>query len=300
MHSINVGTLGRSELDLPWLSVPPVLGATLAQVADSAREFFNAPENVKVLNTLEYECGYRRLGIEYSVSADRPDQIESFTVSPHVVPVGEELPSSSARLLHSQMLSVFQQLEPIVESIAITWANRVSGNDWAETLKGGLKRWSRLQVNFSRPALSTGTNIHDSHEDGNLLTLACATEIGLEVQRADGLFVSVPASLDNMLIMPGEIAWLLSAGEIQPLWHRVVPKHRITERIAILFFADIDPQLCQPWVRGDVNTGINIGERVLNNGERFGLAKYTLDEAIPEPTQVNKASKTSASQVATP
>jgi hypothetical protein len=103
-----------------------------------------------------------------------------------------------------------------------------------------------------------------------------------------------------MLIMPGEIAWLLSAGEIQPLWHRVVPNHRIAERIAILFFADIDPQLCQPWVRGDVNTGVNIGERVLNNGERFGLAKYTLDEAIPDPTQVTKANKTSATQVATP
>ena len=262
---------------LVWLPLPLSTREVIAQIFESARDFFNSPLSLKSQNVLVDECGYRRLGIEYSASPERPDQIESFTVSPRVPAANNDLPLPNARLLYAQMLAVFHDLEPVAEDLAIQLANQVSGGDWAEKLAGSLKRWSRLQLNYSRPAFAEATNIHDIHEDGNLLTLACATAPGLEVQMRSGDFVKVPPSTEAMLIMPGEIAWLLSAGEIQPVWHRVIPEPQIVERLALMLFVDIDPNLCEPWVQGGINEGIDIGERVLTNGERFGLARFAVD-----------------------
>src|SRR5258708_30685865 len=37
---------------------------------------------------------------------------------------------------------------------------------------------------------------------------------------------------------------------------------RVSERLALLFFGDIDPKVCDPWVMNSVNAGIDIGARV--------------------------------------
>jgi isopenicillin N synthase-like dioxygenase len=74
--------------------------------------------------------------------------------------------------------------------------------------------------------------------------------------------------------MPGEIIWLLSGGRIPPLFHRVNPKPSCEERIALLFFGDINPSACEPWVENEFNRGVDIGRRVLTSVNRFGLKGF--------------------------
>jgi isopenicillin N synthase-like dioxygenase len=74
--------------------------------------------------------------------------------------------------------------------------------------------------------------------------------------------------------MPGDIAYLLSGGRIRPLYHRVQTDINFEERMALLFFADVSPELCDPWVINEVNRNVNIGDRVLNNSQRFGVQAF--------------------------
>ena len=78
--------------------------------------------------------------------------------------------------------------------------------------------------------------------------------------------------------MPGEILWLLSGGQIRPLYHRVRREPGCSERLALLLFGDINPRLCWPWVHTDINEGVDIGARVLTNSNRFGLGGFPLEE----------------------
>lgn len=247
----------------------------IGRAFQTAADFFHAPQEQKLHHVLAKECGYRARGIEYSASPDHPDEIESFTSCPRVHPSPDELELPSARALYEQMETVFLHLEEIAEAITIEMATVVSHNSHAERLAGGLHRWSRLQLNYSRPSRTAGANIHDLHEDGNLLTLACATAPGLEVRDGYGNFFAVAPTYEEVLVMPGETAWLLSGGEIQPAWHRVRPDAETDERMALMLFADLNPALCEPWVRTAVNAGIDIGDRVLRTDTRFGLKGLT-------------------------
>jgi isopenicillin N synthase-like dioxygenase len=247
----------------------------IACVFDAGRAFFGLSADVKDLCSLPNECGYRPRGIEYSETPERPDEIESFTVTLRTASSHAELRPEKARILYEQMRLAIHVLEPIAEALTIQIANAVSRRDFGSPLRGALRRWSRLQLNFSRPSHCDHDLIHDAHEDGNLITLACATAPGLELQTADRKFEPCPLFLPRIIVMPGEITWLLSGGEIQPLWHRVRTPTDCVERLATLFFCDLDPVACEPWVRNHINSGVDIGSRVLTNVSRFGLSGFT-------------------------
>jgi isopenicillin N synthase-like dioxygenase len=188
-----------------------------------------------------------------------------------------ELPSASAQILYERMLSTIDILEPIAEALTIQLADRLNGDSSGEKLHGAFRCWSCLQLNYSRPSNITTAFIHEPHEDGHLLTIACATGPGLEVQMADDNYISIVTPPDKVLIMPGEIASLLSGGQLRPLYHRVRPESSCGERMALLFFGDIHPQLCEPWIQNDVNMHVDIGARVLTNSNRFGVKAFQLD-----------------------
>jgi isopenicillin N synthase-like dioxygenase len=247
----------------------------VAQVFEAGRAFFGLSADAKNLSRLRDECGYRPRGIEYSETPERPDEIESFTMTLRTASSHAELPVEAARVLYEKMRLAIHALEPIAEALTIRIANAVSRRDFGPLLRGALRRWSRLQLNFSRPAHCDHELIHDAHEDGNLITLACATAPGLELQTADRKFEPWPLFLPRIIVMPGEIIWLLSGGEIQPLWHRVRTPTDCVERLAILFFCDLDPKACEPWVRTHINSDVDIGSRVSTNVRRFGLSGFT-------------------------
>jgi isopenicillin N synthase-like dioxygenase len=244
---------------------------------DAALPFFRTPARQKSLNTLPEDGGYRPFGVEYSQSSERPDQMETFTASDRTRILTNKLPSVEARLLHDRMLAAFDSLEAIAETVTIRLAGALTGRTTGEVLIGGFRRWSRLQLNYSHPATSTAPFINETHEDGVLMTLACATGPGLELQTTDGNFVSTTTAPNVLLAMPGEITWLLSGGVIPPLYHRVRRAPGCAERMALLFFGDIHPRLCNAWIASEINANLDIGARVLRNASRFGLHGFTLD-----------------------
>jgi isopenicillin N synthase-like dioxygenase len=258
------------------------------ELGDTAREavmatfnaacpFFREPLERKILNRLPPEFGYRPVGVEYSQSPERPDPIEAFMVSARTRAEIAELRSERARTLYEEMLVAINVLEPIAEDLTIQAANMLGGSPLGEKLRGAFHRWSCLQVNYSRPSEVSADFIHETHEDGHLLTIACATGPGLEVQTQEGSFVPVTTAIGEAIIMPGDIAWLLSGGHVRPLYHRVRPAPNYHERMALLFFGDISPEYCEPWVRNEINRDVNISERVLTNATRFGLNGFALE-----------------------
>lgn len=243
---------------------------------EAARPFFD--ENLDVKNSCSFsqDMGYRPFAGEYSQSPAFPDQLESFSVCPRVqIPVSK-LGSRNAQTLYQRMSATFDLLEPVAEAITIQLANKVSHKQVGHKLHGMLRNWSRLQLNYSRPATVRLPFVNELHEDLNLLTITCADAPGLEVQVAENEFKSITTTSDEALVFPGEISWLLSGGLVQPVYHRVRADPRIQDRLALLFFADQEASFCEPWISNEVNREIDIGARVRTNVGRFGLKGFTL------------------------
>lgn len=278
MYLIPGSTIERLKTD-GFLLVPLNKEAAEAVSAtfEAAYPFFHAPLEEKVSNKLSQDSGYRPMGVEYSQSPDRPDQVESFTASVRTRSAIAELQSVSAQLLFECMLKTIDIFERIAEEITIQLANEVGDRPASENLYGAFRRWSRMQLNYSRPSEVTKPFINELHEDGNLITVACTTGPGLERQTATGAFVPITTRADEVIVMPGEIAWLLSGGQISPLYHRVQPESCFSERMALLFFGDINPRFCEPWVKNEINANVDIGARVLTNANRYGLQGFTLE-----------------------
>jgi isopenicillin N synthase-like dioxygenase len=246
----------------------------VAAVFETAYPFFREPAEEKNLNVLSEDGGYRPLGVEYSLSPDYPDQIETFTVSDRTRAKEDALQTASAQFLHQRMLVAFSALESLAEALTTRLAEVIGNRPYETKLRGAFRRWSRLQLNYSRPAETKTAFINESHEDGVLITLACATGPGFEVQSASEGFTPITTQTDEVIAMPGEITWLLSGGLIRPLYHRVLPLADQYERLALLFLGDIHPGLCEPWVTNEVNANVDIGERVLRSAARFGLKGF--------------------------
>jgi hypothetical protein len=196
--------------------------------------------------------------------------MESFTASYRSIASAGTLSYPRASILHARIIEVIGVLIAFAESITLEVCRALSNADYLQ-LRGGFRNWSRIQINYSRPVDVSEQFINELHEDGNLFTIACADGPGLEIMLPTGEFVPVTALPPKILIMPGEIAWLLSGGAVAPLYHRVSPGPGIPERISMLLFCDLDPHLCQPWVANEINAGVNIGARVAANDKRFGL-----------------------------
>jgi isopenicillin N synthase-like dioxygenase len=255
------------------LSLASAESATLAATLEAGRLFFQQQLEAKMTSALPEDCGYRAFGVEYSQTASHPDQIESFTATARTCVDRFKLCDGPARRLYDCMLDSIAVLEPLAENVAALLAKSI-GNGAGESFPtGSLHRWSRLQINYSRPVSADG-DIHDLHEDGNLVTIACATGPGLEIQQPDGSLQAIEAALPHVIVMPGEIAWLLSGGCVRPVWHRVRRVPSCSDRLALLFFADLEPEACQPWLHNAVNANVDIGERTRRSVTRFGLEGF--------------------------
>lgn len=258
------------------ISVTRIVQDSLSGVFEAAHRFFRETDEAKNRNRFAKDMGYRPYAGEYSLSPLNPDQVESFSVSAERI-VATEMQSDAARLLCERMLASYDVLESIAEELTIELAKRLSQNAIGESLRGQLHRWSRLQLNYSRPSEVEAAFINEAHEDGALLTIAHAREPGLELEISDEEFVPITNTPSNVLVIPGDIAWLISGGCLRPMFHRVRPVRNCAERMALLFFADINPRLCEPWVRNEINQGVDIGSLVRENPKRFGLEEWDLE-----------------------
>lgn len=259
-----------------WSEIQLTLGETeiLAGVVSAAFDFFRADPAEKAKCQAGTGIGYRPYGIEYSKAADRPDEMETFSTT--VASMTHVYPLRDAAELNRRTAAAFSVLERIAEQLIVAIANRLTNGTWQASLAGGVHRWSTLQINYSRPSQVRSSFINEEHEDGHFLTLVYGTAPGLEVRMLDGTFRPVSTS-DRPVAMLGGVAALMTDGRLQPLFHQVRPSHDCDERISILFFADLAPELCQPWIVGETNRDVDIARFIRSNPVRFGLQKYGSD-----------------------
>jgi isopenicillin N synthase-like dioxygenase len=239
--------------------------------------FFRMSLEKKLRSRLPQDSGYRPHGVEYSLSPTRPDEVESFTASYRVKTSDIQSLTKEGDDLYRKMLGLFDLLEPIAENFIVRLAERLANLSQSDRFRSALHISSILQLNYSRPAETRMDYLNELHEDGCLLTISSVTGPGFELQASDGSFLPLTPTGNKVLFMSGEILWLLSGGKVRPVHHRVLPVSTCLERMSLLLFVDIHPKLCSPWIKNQINEGIDIGERVLKNSTRFGLSEWELD-----------------------
>lgn len=257
------------------LKLPADAQFTIDSTLAAAQFFFRSSPEDKAKGRLPDDLGYRAFQEEYSQSAERRDQLESFSANLKGVHFAANLMSGLPLILYTRMLAVINVLERIAEAATSEIAKELLGHDLPSPLEGAFRWWSFLQLNYSFPSQVTADYINDLHEDGCLITIAFASTPGLEVQLPSGDITTVTTAANEVLVIPGEIMWLLSGGAVRPLFHRVRPVRSYSERAALLYFGDIAPERCLPWIANELNKDIDIGDRVLKNPTRYGLQEWT-------------------------
>jgi isopenicillin N synthase-like dioxygenase len=259
----------------------PAAAAAISKVLTDADAFFSLPPALKNRNILEGLCeGYRGLGTEYSDVAERPDLHESFWVHAFNAETARARLDHRAQSLYSSMLSVAEMFDGIIASILVM-LQRYYGVPNADKPQFATAFGSHLQLNYYNPFKHQRDLLMDCHEDGLLFTVLHSNASGLEIRTRDGSFTPMTTEPDEVLIMPGDIAMLLSGGEIQPLYHRVRNMPGVQARMSLMYFsnpnASYDRKI-KPWRESEVNHDVDIMRRVIENPLKFGLPPIPIVE----------------------
>jgi isopenicillin N synthase-like dioxygenase len=250
------------------------VSAAVNQVLDDARVFFSLPAAVKEQNPLKDLCeGYRGLGAEYSDVEERPDLHESFWVHAFNAEKARAQLDGHAHTLYQGMLLVAEKFDEIITDIIIVMQHHYGISD-PSTPKFATKYGSHLQLNYYNPTRHRRDLLMDCHEDGLLFTILHSNASGLEIRKPDGSFTSMTTEPGELFFMPGDIAMLLSGGEIRPLYHRVRNVPDVQERMSLMYFANPNAshdRKIEPWRETEVNRGVDIMRRVIQNPLKFGL-----------------------------
>jgi isopenicillin N synthase-like dioxygenase len=247
--------------------------ASITAAYGEGRQFFDLPNDRKLPAQGPHGCGYRPYGVEHSGSSERPDRLESFTVAPGMAPSAA---APDADKLHAAMVKVFRLVEPLAETVMLRWARATGGASHIPRLRGGLRRWSALQMNCTLPSAETEF-VSTVHDDMNLLTLCHALAPGLEAEDRAGTFFPVPNPASRLAILPGQVATLMSGGQIRAIRHRVrggAPGRRFS----LVFFGDLEPGRCRPWSNDPASPPVDIEELVRRSQAAFGLPPYPNDQ----------------------
>jgi isopenicillin N synthase-like dioxygenase len=231
---------------------------------DTAVDFFRRPEAEKAVHgSADHNYGYRPFGIEYSISPDRPDMNECFTVWSSrldLIPAADKISD-----LTDSFLSWRDSLAPLVAEILDEVARTFSAGQAPEFEKA-----SYLQINYCLPTPPERDLLQDKHEDGHMLTVLHANAPGLEIYVNDEVMPMQPAA-DEVVMMPGSVLTALSGGKIPPLYHQV-RNHCIDDRQSLMYF--VNPEVDEPlysWIDAPDGSRADIREHVQNAPTMFGL-----------------------------
>ncbi|MBW8802054.1 MAG: isopenicillin N synthase family oxygenase [Streptomyces sp.] len=237
----------------------------LHRAISTAVEFFERPQEDKNAHgSTDHNYGYRPFGIEYSVSPDRPDMNECFTVWASrldLIPNAADIED-----LTDSFLSWRDSLAPIVKAVLDEVARSFGADAPA------FEKASYLQINYCIPTPAERDLLQDKHEDGHMVTVLHATAPGLEIYTNDEIKPMLPAK-DEIVIMPGSVLTALSGGKIEPLYHQV-RNHCLGEgeRQSLMYF--VNPEIDEPlfgWLDSDEGERVDIREHVQNAPSMFGL-----------------------------
>ena len=230
----------------------------------TAVRFFERPlVEKRVHGSSDHNYGYRPFGIEYSVTPERPDMNECFTVWSSrldLIPQAEGIAD-----LTDAFLSWRDSLAPLVTAILDEVARTFGAEAGPEFEKA-----SYLQINYCLPAPAEREFLQDKHEDGHMVTVLHATAPGLEIYVNDEVKPMLPAA-DEIVIMPGSVLTALSGGKIPPLYHQV-RNHGLHDRQSIMYF--VNPEIDEPlfgWLDSPNGERVDIRDHVQNAPSMFGL-----------------------------
>lgn len=238
--------------------------ANLHNAISTAVRFFERPlEEKNAHGSADHNYGYRPFGVEYSITPERPDMNECFTVWSSrldLIPNAEAITDLTGAFIDWR-----DSLAPVVERILDEVA-RNFGVDHAPEFE----KASYLQINYCIPAPAERDLLQDKHEDGHMVTVLHATAPGLEIYTNDDVKPILPGP-DEVVIMPGSVLTALSGGKIEPLYHQV-RNHCLDDRQSIMYF--VNPEIDEPlfsWIDSPEGERIDIREHVQNAPSMFGL-----------------------------
>ncbi len=243
------------------------LAGAAAGVCSAAWEFFRSPLSAKEAYTTAAGEGFRAFATEYTDEPHQTDLVECFSCSITRRYVRSKFPPGPGLLLYDAMLDVQRLFASETERLAREVLLAL-GLHPPPCL--GFERWSRLQVNYADMAIAGRDLLHVVHEDGDLLTLDFATGPGLKVLRHDGTPQKLwPESAGKFVVLTGEILSIVSGGRIGAAYHCVERQTNLDERLALLYFADADPDLLGQCTDCDANA---IRDRITAGWLRSGVA----------------------------
>src|SRR5262249_27776730 len=163
-----------------------------------SRQFFGRPVGEKErYAAADFNFGYRPLGREFSVSAERPDLNDCFTLwhdRLDLIPNSAEIAE-----LTEALLAWRAYLSAIVTGTVGEVAAQLGGHK-APPFEAA----SYLQVNNYVVADSDRDLLQDKHEDGHLVTVIHTTAPGLELW-LNGEACPVQTATGEVLLMPGSV-----------------------------------------------------------------------------------------------
>jgi isopenicillin N synthase-like dioxygenase len=230
----------------------------------TANRFFARPHEEKIVHgSTDHNYGYRPFGIEYSLTPDRPDMNECFTLWSSrldLIPEADKIADVT-----EAFLSWRDSLAPLVEAVL---------DEVAKAFHAGsappFEKASYLQMNYCLPTPPERDLLQDKHEDGHMVTVLHATAPGLEIYVNDEVQPMLPER-DEVVIMPGSVLTALSGGKIAPLYHQV-RNHGLDDRQSLMYF--VNPEVEAPlysWIDAPDGTRTDIREHVQNAPTMFGL-----------------------------
>ncbi|MCW2496251.1 MAG: Isopenicillin synthase [Jatrophihabitans sp.] len=230
----------------------------------TANRFFARPLEEKMAHgSTDHNYGYRPFGIEYSVTPDRPDMNECFTLWSSrldLIPQAEKISD-----VNDAFLAWRDSLAPLVGAILDQVANTFDG-----AVAPDFEKASYLQMNYCLPTPPERDLLQDRHEDGHMVTVLHANGAGLEIFATDEPMPMLPAA-DEIVIMPGSVLTALSGGAIPPLYHQV-RNHGLDDRQSLMYF--VNPEVENPlfsWTEAADGSRVDIRAHVQFAPTMFGL-----------------------------
>ena len=251
------------------VDLEPTNTALLDNLLAEGRRFFeSATEHKQTYEAAKTGTmtGWRRVGVEYSQSPERPDLNETFCYRHR----DDSVSAVPEHALRAACRAAQYALDAVAASVLVSLAEAVGAASKVPAVHTFDESW--LQLNWSNPSLARREFIQDAHEDGHLITLLLADAPSLEILDPKDGWIPVWPTSQCVLAFAGECSALLVNGAVTPMMHRVRARPEVTSRLSVAYFVNPDlDQTLDPWVPGARNAGVDLLRWGQQNPARFGL-----------------------------
>lgn len=238
------------EVGFCYLTGHQVPASLVQRVLDAARRLFALPQADKDAIAMVHSPhfrGYTRLGGE--LTRGEVDWREQIDVGPHRAPIGGP---GKPDYLWLQGPNQWPPALPELPAIIDEWDHALSRvarmllRHWAVSLGGPADVFdsafaeapATLIKVIRYPARAASTQGVGAHKDSGVLTLLLAEpgSRGLQVRRADGSWIDVPALDGAFVVNIGELLEVATGGYLRATEHRVKLHESAAERMSVAYF----------------------------------------------------------------